>query len=75
VPECFDHPRRFVQANLNRLWHMIESRFECVEFFASSVVGSLGYATSEQEQYVTPIPLHTALRGVLEPFGWILDQL
>ncbi len=75
VPECFDDPRHFVQANLNRLWHMIESRFENVEFFASSVVGALGYATSEKEQYVTPIPLHTALRGILEPFGWILDQL
>ena len=75
VPECFDNPRHFVQANLNRLWHMIDSRFERVEFFASSVVGSIGYATSEDEQYVTPIPLHTALRGVLEPFGWILDQL
>ena len=75
VPECFDDPRQFVKANLNRLWHMTESRFERVEFFASSVVGSLAYATSEEEQYVTPIPLHTALRGVLEPFGWILDQL
>lgn len=75
VPECFDNPRHFVQANLNRLWHMTESRFERVEFFASSVVGSLAYATSEQEKYVTPVPLHTALRGVLEPFGWILDQL
>jgi hypothetical protein len=75
VPECFDDPRRFVRANLNRLWHMIESRFACVEFFASSVVGALGFATSEKEKYVTPIPLHTALRGILEPFGWILDQL
>jgi hypothetical protein len=75
VPECFDHPRRFAEANLNRLWHMVESRFGCVEFFASGVVGALGYATSEGEQYVTPIPLHTAPRGVLEPFGWILDQL
>jgi hypothetical protein len=75
VPECFDNPRHFVKANLNRVWHMIESRFARVEFFASSVVGSLGYATSEEEEYVTPIPLHTAPRGVLEPFGWILDQL
>ncbi len=75
VPECFDNPRQFAQANLHRMWHMVESRFERVEFFASSVVGSLGYATSEEQKYVTPIPLHTALRGVLEPFGWILDQM
>ncbi len=74
-PECFDHPRRFVEANLNRLWNMCESRFENVEFFAASVVGSLGYATAEDEEYVIPVPLHTALRGVLEPFEWIVDQL
>lgn len=75
VPECFDDPRRFVQANLNRLWNMCESRFSKVEFFATSVVGSLAYATSEEEDYVTPVPLHTALRGILEPFEWTLEQL
>lgn len=74
-PECFDNPREFVQANMNRLWNLCESRFESVSFFASSVVGSLGYAMSQEEDYVTPIPLHTALRGVLEPFEWIIDQL
>jgi hypothetical protein len=74
-PECFDDPRRFVQVNLNRLWNLCESRFANVEFFACSVVGSLGYATAPQEDYVTPIPLHTALQGVLEPFEWVIDQL
>lgn len=76
-PDCFDDPRQFVRANLNRLWNMCESRFETVEFFSCSVVGSLGYATVEEQdqQYVVPIPLHTALRGVLEPFTWIIDQL
>jgi len=74
-PECFDHPRRFVKANLNRLWNLTESRFANVEFFACSVVGSLGYATAEKDAYVTPVPLHTALRGVLEPFQWIIEQV
>lgn len=73
--ECFDDPRRFAEANLNRLWNMCQSRFANVEFFACSVVGSLAYATAENEEFVTPIPLHTALRGVLEPFEWIADQL
>jgi len=75
VPECFEDTRRFTESNLNRLWNMVESRFSNVSFFASSVVGSLAYATSEQESYVTPVPLHTALRGVLEPFEWIVAQL
>ncbi len=135
-PECFDDPEGFVEANLNRLWNMCQSRFENVEYFACSVVGSLGYATSKaqtlqpersvmttdhqpveheqaarsewerrfaadaggmeeiddisadgqtampsaesmpaEEDFVVPIPLHTALRGVLEPFEWIIDQI
>ncbi|NOX58969.1 MAG: hypothetical protein GXP29_08955 [Planctomycetes bacterium] len=75
-PEVFDDPPRFVEANLNRVWNMCESRFENVAFFASSVVGSLGYATSgHADDYVVPVPLHTALRGVLEPFEWITSQL
>lgn len=74
-PDCFDNPEQFVRANLNRMWNMTRSRFENVEFFASSVVGSLGYANCESQGYVTPIPLHTALRGVLEPFQWIIEQV
>lgn len=75
-PEVFDAPSRFVEANLNRLWNMIESRFDCVEFFASTVVGSLGYASdAEDPECVVPVPLHTALQGILEPFEWIIDQL
>lgn len=74
-PECFDSPREFVRANLNRLWNLCDSRFERVEFFACSVVGSLGYATSPGDDYVVPVPLHTALRGVLEPFQWVIDQM
>lgn len=74
-PECFDNPRDFARANLNRLCNLCESRFENVAFFATSVVGSLGYATSRDEGQRVPIPLHTALRGILEPFEWIIDQV
>jgi len=74
-PTCFDDPRSFAQANLNRLWNMCDSRFACVEFFACSVIGSLGYCGGENDDVVTSIPLHTALNGVLEPFEWIVDQL
>ena len=74
-PECFDDPRRFAEANLNRLWNICQSRYATVEFFASSVVGSLAYATGGDDDVVTPIPLHTALRGVLEPFEWLVAQL
>lgn len=76
VPACFDDPAGFAEANLNRLWNMCQSRFANVEYFASSVVGSLGFATSQTDAAdVTAVPLHTALRGVLEPFEWIAERL
>jgi hypothetical protein len=74
-PECFDDPRHFTEVNLGRLWNLCQSRLGNVEFFACSAVGSLAYATTPEEDFVTPIPLHTALRGVLEPFEWVVQQL
>ncbi len=77
-PEAFDDAPRFVEANLNRLWHLCNSRFANVEFFACSAVGSLAYATARDDEpadYVQSIPLHTALQGVLEPFEWIVNQI
>jgi hypothetical protein len=74
-PECFDDTSGFVKANLNRLWNLCENRFANVQFFACSVVGSLGYATAPDEDYVVPTPLHVALQGVLEPFQWIMSQV
>ena len=73
-PECFDDPRGFAKANLNRLWNMCENRFQHFEFFATSVVGALGYGTDES-QNVVPYPLHVAPRGILEPFEWLLGRL
>ena len=75
VPQCLDNPRQFARANLNRFWNMCERRCAKVEVFASSVVGSLGFATDPNEETVTPIPLHTAPCGILEPFEWIINQL
>lgn len=74
-PECFDDPRRFTEVNLSRLWHLCQNRLANVEFFACSTVGSLAYATAPEEDFVVTIPLHTALRGVLEPFEWVVQQL
>ncbi|MGB2984807.1 MAG: hypothetical protein WBE26_02900 [Phycisphaerae bacterium] len=73
-PESFDDPRGFAKTNLNRLWNICENRFKDFEFFATSVVGGLGYGTDESEN-VVPYPLHIAPRGVLEPFEWTLSKL
>lgn len=73
-PECFDDPRGFARTNLNRLWNICENRFKNFEFFATSVVGGIGFGTDEYEN-VVPYPLHVAPRGILEPFEWVLDAL
>jgi hypothetical protein len=73
-PECFDDPAAFARTNLNRLWNICDNRFANVSFFASSVVGAMGFATAGDDS-VTPVPLHTAPTGILEPFEWILDQM
>jgi hypothetical protein len=73
-PECLDDPRSFAKTNLSRLWNMCRNRFESFEFFATSVVGSLGYGSDESDN-VVPYPLHVAPRGILEPFEWTLGQL
>ena len=73
-PQCFDDPRVFAETNLNRVWNMCESRLANVEFFATSIIGSLGFG-SDEDGNVVPTPLHTAPRGILEPFEWILSCL
>ena len=73
-PECFDDPSGFAQTNLNRLWNICDSRFDKFRFFATSVVGALGYGSDEFDN-VIPYPLHIAPRGVLEPFEWVLSVL
>jgi len=77
-PESFDDTRRFVQGSLNRLWNLCESRFQTIEYFACSSVGSLAYATGEDEDgvdFARPIPLHTSLQGILEPFEWLISRM
>jgi len=73
-PQCFDDPRVFARTNLNRTWNLCDSRFQHVDFFAASVVGSLGYVTDEQNNVIS-VPLHAAPRGILEPFEWVLEHL
>lgn len=73
-PQCFDDPRAFARTNLSRTWNLCKSRFTNVEFFAASVVGSLGFINDGEENFVS-VPLHTAPRGILEPFEWIVKYL
>lgn len=73
-PQCFDDPRGFVKTNLNRLWNVCESRFVNVEFFPTSIIGSLGFS-NDADGNVIPVPLHCAPRGILEPFEWLLSRL
>jgi len=73
-PQAFDDPITFAKTNLNRLWNLAESRFENVAFFAASVIGAIGFGTDADDN-VIPVPLHSAPRGVLEPYEWLLTAL
>jgi Double-GTPase 1 len=73
-PQAFDDPITFAQTNLNRLWNLCDSRFENVAYFAASVIGAIGFGTDEDDNVVS-IPLHSAPRGILEPFEWLLTGL
>jgi len=73
-PQAFDDPIAFVKTNLNRVWNLCDSRFANVAFFATSVIGSIGFGTDPDDN-VVPVPLHSAPRGVLEPYEWLLTAL
>ncbi len=73
-PQAFDDPVQFAKTNLNRLWNLTDSRFENVAFFATSVIGAIGFGTDGDDN-VVPVPLHSAPRGVMEPYEWLLTAL
>lgn len=73
-PQAFDNPITFARTNLNRLWNLAETRFENVAYFASSVIGSVAYGADNDDNVVT-VPLHSAPRGILEPFEWLLTAI
>ncbi|MEE9296103.1 MAG: hypothetical protein V3W34_14240 [Phycisphaerae bacterium] len=73
-PQAFDQPVAFARTNLNRLWNLGQTRFENVAYFAASVIGAVGYGTDEDDNVVT-VPLHSAPRGILEPFEWLLTAI
>ncbi len=73
-PQAFDDPIMFAQTNLNRLKNLCDSRFANVAFFAASVIGAIGFGTDNDDN-VVPVPLHSAPRGILEPFEWLLSAL
>lgn len=73
-PQAFDDPIQFAKTNLNRLWNLTDSRFQNVAFFATSVIGAIGFGTDADDN-VVPVPLHSAPRGVMEPYEWLLTAL
>lgn len=73
-PQAFDDPTTFVRTNLNRVWNLCEARFENVAYFAASVIGSIGFGTDTEDNVLT-VPLHSAPRGIMEPFEWLLAAI
>jgi hypothetical protein len=72
-PACFVDPAGFARSNLNRVCNMAENRFAQAAYFACSAVGAVATRVVNGETVDTP--MHSAVRGILEPFDWLLQRL
>ena len=70
---CLEDPVEFAKTHATGLWQQCQERFQRHRFFATSVVGAIGYSQSAFEGHID-IPLRIEPRGVIEPFEWLLDE-
>jgi hypothetical protein len=72
--QCFEDPVAFARSHATGLWQQCQERFRRHRFFATGVVGAVGYCRSAFDGDVD-VPLRVEPRGVIEPFEWLLDEL
>jgi hypothetical protein len=73
-PEAMDDPAGFAAANLPGLVQACQRSFSRFQFFAAGVVGSSAVATDGYGRRMH-IPLHTEVRGIMEPLEWIMTHV
>ena len=73
-PEAMDNPAAFAAANLPGLVQACERNFSQYEFFAAGVVGSSTIAVDGYGRRMH-LPLHTEVRGIMEPLEWIMKSM
>ncbi|MBN2218038.1 MAG: hypothetical protein JW719_11745 [Pirellulales bacterium] len=73
-PACVEDPVGFARAHATGLWQQCNERFARHRFFATSVVGAVGYSRSMLDGQID-VPLRVEPRGVIQPFEWLLDEV
>ena len=70
---CFDDPAEFARRHAPAMWRCAEERFKQVHYFASGVAGACAYRMTLGGRH--RIPLRIEPRGIIEPFGWVVERL
>jgi hypothetical protein len=71
---CFDDPAQFARRHAPALWQCVQERFRQVRFYASGVAGACAYRNTLGDRR-RRIPLRIEPRGIVEPFGWLLENI
>jgi len=71
---CQEDPVTFAKSHATGLWQQCQERFHRHRFFATSVVGAVGYSQSMLDGHLD-VPLRIEPRGVIQPFEWLLDEV
>jgi hypothetical protein len=72
-PDAVHDPAGFAAANMPGLERYLDRHFSKYQFFAASVVGSLGTLVDRSGR-VEQIPFHISPHGIVEPVEWIVKQ-
>jgi hypothetical protein len=70
---CFDDPAAFARRHTPGLFQQCRERLKRHRFFAVGVAGACGYRNETHGRVL--VPLRIEPRGVVEPFGWLLEEL
>lgn len=73
TPACADDPLTFAENHASALWQDCRRRFSRTKVFAASVTGATGYKSVGGRR--CRVPLRVEPQGIVEPFGWIVENL
>jgi hypothetical protein len=72
-PDAVHDPAGFAAANMPGFERYLDRHFAMYQFFAASVVGSIGTLVDRAGR-VEQIPFHVSPHGIVEPIEWIVKQ-
>ncbi len=73
TPACADDPLTFAENHASALWQDCRRRFPKSNVFAASVTGATGYKLVGGRR--CRVPLRVEPHGIVEPFGWLVENL